>query len=239
MGTSTVTFADAIGTNVKALAPLGSGRLLDAALDAAAACVPARLVVVGEEAVAAHCGSRVDDVLPAARDGRTNLERALRAARGDEALLLLTSDLPFITAAALRDFLARVGEADVAMPLATERAYCAAYPQAPAHGTRLGGERIVNGSVFYFAAGAPLRALAIAQQLFAARKSLVKMALLLEAPLVARFVLRRLRVVDVEAFATRKFRLQARAVRDASPALCYDIDSLADYRYALAHLDAR
>jgi hypothetical protein len=95
---------------------------------------------------------------------------------------------------------------------------------------------VASGSVVYFAAGAAPRVLETAQRLFEARKSLFGMARLLGPALLLRFLLNRLEIEDVEKRAHDVLGIQARAVRDASPALCYDVDTLDDYRFALEHL---
>ena len=141
----------------------------------------------------------VDDVLPAVSDGRENLRRALVAA-GADPLLLLSSDLPFVDGEALQAFLAGTGDAEAAMPLAAEADYSRAYPGAASHSVDLAGERVANGSVFYFAPNVAPRVLAAAQTALGVR---------------------------------------ARAVRGASPSLCYDIDTLEDYRYAVEHAQRR
>jgi GTP:adenosylcobinamide-phosphate guanylyltransferase len=216
-------FAHAIGTHVKALAPIGSGRLLDAAIDTSRLCGASSVAVVGDAEVGSYCGARIDTLIPAVADGGENLAAALRSARSDEPLLLLTSDLPFLTAPALADFLARVGDAEVAMPLALPAAYLTAYPG-------------VSGSVFYFAPGSAVRALEIARKLFAARKSLLRLATLLDGALLLRFCIGRLRVAHVEDYAARRFGIHARGVVGSAPELCYDVDTLTDYRYALERL---
>lgn len=229
-------FAHAIGTHVKALAPIGSGRLLDAAIDTSRLCGASSVAVVGDAEVGSYCGARIDTLIPAVADGGENLAAALRSARSDEPLLLLTSDLPFLTAPALADFLARVGDAEVAMPLALPAAYLTAYPGAPDHVSAIGAERVVSGSVFYFAPGSAVRALEIARKLFAARKSLLRLATLLDGALLLRFCIGRLRVAHVEDYAARRFGIHARGVVGSAPELCYDVDTLTDYRYALERL---
>jgi hypothetical protein len=99
----------------------------------------------------------------------------------------------------------------------------------------VGAERIANGSIVYFGPGVAPRVLAPAQRLFDARKSLVRMAAVLGPRLLLRFIMGRLRIEDIETRAHALLGVEARAVRDASPALCFDVDSLADYRYALAY----
>ncbi|HEY0799158.1 MAG TPA: hypothetical protein VGD50_08405, partial [Candidatus Baltobacteraceae bacterium] len=63
-----------------------------------------------------------------------------------------------------------------------------------------------------------------------------RMALLLELPLMLRFFTKRLRVAHLEDYAGRRFGLRARAVPDCDPALCYDVDTLDDYAYAVKRL---
>ena len=52
--------------------------------------------------------------------------------------------------------------------------------------------------------------------------------------LLLRFIVRRLRIADVERRAAQVLRVRASAVRGAAPGLSYDVDTLADYRYACA-----
>jgi CTP:molybdopterin cytidylyltransferase MocA len=227
-------FAEAIGTDVKALAPFGAGTLLDVVLAAAADCGATRVVVVGGQDVRSRCEGAVDAVIPESPSGRENLRRALEAAQDDE-LLLLASDLPFVRARDLGTFLERSRGHDIALPLASVTEYRAVFPDAPAHGTRLGGECVVNGSAFYFGPGVAPKALAAAQRLFDARKSLWRMAALLGPSLLLRFATNRLRIDHVEARALGALGVRARAVRRQAPHLCYDVDTLEDYRYAREH----
>jgi GTP:adenosylcobinamide-phosphate guanylyltransferase len=225
-------FAEAIGTEVKALAPIGARTLIDAAIDAARAAGAERISIVGGDAVRTHCGGRVDEIIAEDAEGHENLRRAICAAV-DRPLLLMTSDLPFIEGDALGAFVRAARGADVALPLASEAAYAAAYPGAPSHVTSIGRERVVNGSVAFFAPGVGERVLPAAQRLFDARKSLWRMALLLGPRLVTLFALRRLQIEDVEHRAAATLGVRALAIRNASPALCYDVDTLEDYRYAI------
>lgn len=229
--------ASEIGTDVKALAPFGGGKLVDASITAARLAGAQRIAVIGGRAVRDHCSGRVDAVIDEASDGRENLRRAIELG-AEEPLLLLTSDLPFVTGDATHEFLERARRSDVALPLADESEYVRAYPGAPPHSTRVGNERVANGSVVYFGPGVAPRVLDTAQRLFAARKSLFAMASLLGPALLLRFLFNRLTIEDIERRAARLFGLRASAVRGASPSLCYDVDTYDDYRYAVEHLAA-
>jgi molybdopterin-guanine dinucleotide biosynthesis protein A len=226
-------FAAAIGTEIKALAPFGAGVLIDPMLRALHGCDIDEIAVVGEPEVAAHLRASGVRMIDADADGSTNVLRALDAWTGGD-LMYAASDVPFVTAAALRDFLEASRRFALTMPLADGAAYEAAFPGAPAHVTALGSERVANGSVFYIAEAARVPLRAVAGRFFRARKSLVGMAALLGPQLLLRYLLRRLRIADVEARARAALGVDAAAIRDAAPQLCYDIDTLDDYTDACA-----
>jgi molybdopterin-guanine dinucleotide biosynthesis protein A len=230
-------FAERIGTDVKALAPFGGTLLIDLAIAAARDAGATRVSVVGPKEVLAHCGDTIDDALDETPTGEGNLRCALSTARGD-ALLFLTSDMPFVDGRVLRDFMTRAGNAHIAMPVAEVDDYEAAYPGAPPHITSIGNDRVAGGSAFFLAAGIAPRVEEVATRLFAARKSAWALATLLGPALLVRFALRRLRISDVERRAARVLGLRATAIRNASPALCYDVDTLEEYEYAVGRIEA-
>jgi CTP:molybdopterin cytidylyltransferase MocA len=224
-------FASAIGTPVKALAPFSTGTLLDVAIDACAAAGIDGIAVVGGDAVREHLRDRDVRVIDAAVDGGTNVLRALDAWPG-ERFVYLTSDLPFASGSGVRDLVERSDRAALAMALGCIEAYRARFPGAAAHEVALRGERIANGSAFVFAPEAVAPARALATRFFDARKSLFALARLLGPALCLRFAVKRLGVADVEAYGTRMLGLPVAALRDCDPGLCYDVDTLEEYRYA-------
>lgn len=224
-------FARSIGVAVKALAIVDGETLLSRSIAAARASGATRIAVIGGEDVRTACGSDVDIVIDEGTDGRENIRRAIVAAE-EEPLLLMTSDMPFVTGTAVDDFVSRAREFDVALPVAEAEDYRREYPGSPDHITTIGRDRIANGSVVYFGAGIAPRALDVAQRLFDARKSLTRMAALLGPALLVRFAFGRLRIEHVERRGASLLGLDVRAIRNASPALCYDIDTLEDLTYA-------
>lgn len=227
-------FAARIGTDVKALARFRGQTVLERAIEAARTAGAQRVAVVGGADVRAQIGGLTDLFIDEAQTGAGNVHLALHAF-ADSPLLYLTSDLPFLDGAVLGAFLRRVPPGAIAMPLASEAQYAARFPGAPEHVTEIGGERIANGSVFFIPSGAAPTIDAAAQKLFNARKDLFGMAKLLGPSLLLKFALRRLRIADIEAKAAALLGVPASAVRDAPPELCFDVDTLADYDYALAH----
>jgi hypothetical protein len=204
--------------------------LLHPVLAAIHAAGIADIAVVGGRELEPHRGAA--RLIPAAPDGATNIARALDAWPSGDDLLFATSDLPFITGADLAAFLAASTGHDLTLPLAGAAAYEAAYPGAPPHITELGGERVANGSVFFIRAGARAAVRTVAGRFFEARKSALGMARLLGSALLVRYLIRRLRIADIERRAASVLGVRAAAIPDAAPGLCYDVDTLADYRYA-------
>ena len=226
-------FAKAIGTRVKALAPFGARTLLDVAIEACAGAGIDGVAVVGGHEVRAHLAGRDVHVIDADPDGGANVLRALDA-WPDERFVYLASDLPFVTAAGLRDLIVRSDGVAVAMALADARAYAARFPGAPLHEIALRGERVSNGSAFTFAPAAVAPVRHLATRFFAARKNLFGLAALLGPTLCWRFVTHSLGIAEIEAHAAHRLGVPVAAVRDCDPGLCYDVDLLPEYADALA-----
>lgn len=225
-------FAWRIGTPVKALARVRGRTLLAAAIEAAREIGVTRLAVVGGEEVRDSCAGSVDAIIEDAGSGSVNLQRALRAWGEDAPLLYMTSDMPFIKAAALRAFVEAVPASALALPITACTEFERRFPGAPPFGIEIGGERVVNGGVFWIPAGAASTVEKLAVRFFDARKSVARMALLLGPVLCTQFALRRLTIAALEKQARRRLGFPAVAIRGAAPDLAYDIDTLDEYAYA-------
>ncbi|GAC1579857.1 MAG: hypothetical protein NVS3B7_14100 [Candidatus Elarobacter sp.] len=230
-------FADAIGTRVKALAPFGGRTLIDVVLDACAGAGIDGVTVIGGPEVRAYLAGRDVRVIDAAEDGGTNVLRALDAWAG-ERFVYLTSDLPFASADGVRDLIVRSEDVALAMALTGADDYETRFPGAPAHAVALRGERVANGSAFVLAPAAVVPARSLATKFFDARKSLFALAALLGPVMCVRFATRTLAVSDLESYGRRILGVPVGALRDCDPGLCFDVDTLDDYRYACAQLEA-
>ena len=228
-------FAHRIGTSVKALARVGGRTLLAASIDAARQAGVTRLAVVGGSDVREACAHSVDAVIEESESGAANLQRALRAWSAGEPLLYMTSDMPFVGAAALREFIEAFPPDTLALPITACRDFDRHFPGAPPFGIQIADERVVNGGVFWIPAGAAPKLENLAMRFFDARKSLTRMALLLGPVLCLQFALRRLTIAALEKQARRRLGIPAIAIRGASPDLAYDIDTLDEYLYAEKH----
>lgn len=229
-------YAAEAGTTVKALVGVRGETMLARAIAAARGAGGSKIAVVGGAEVRAACGPSVDVVVPESESGAENLMRALRAWPAHEPLLFLTTDLPYISAEALAAFMTAAPNDALAMPLATPDAFYARFPGSPPVGITLGGERVVNGGAFLFPAGIAELVIEVASKFFDARKSPWKMAAVLGASLAWRFATGRLTVSGLEDAAPRRFGIAIKAVRECAPELCFDADTVEDYRYVTGHL---
>ena len=146
-GTVEGSFAAAIGTPIKALAPFAGRTLLDIAIAACAVSEIDGIAVIGGAEVREHLRGSDVRVIDALDDGRANVLRALAAWPG-ERILYLTSDLPFVTAAGVAALIARSEPYAVTMGLASVQSYAARYADAAPAGVTFGAETVVNGVRF-------------------------------------------------------------------------------------------
>jgi CTP:molybdopterin cytidylyltransferase MocA len=224
------------GTSVKALAPIGDSTMLQRVIDALRGAGVERIAVIGGDDVRRACVSSVERFVDETPSGAQNVMLALQAwSDDDEPLLYATSDMPFVSAAALHDFLSRTPPGAVAIALAEHAAFARRFPGAPPFGIELAGERVVNGGVFALAPGTPRAVERLASAFFDARKHPWQMARLVGPAALVRFALRRLSVRDLERIAARALGVPAVAIRDCAPELAYDADTAAEYAYARAH----
>jgi CTP:molybdopterin cytidylyltransferase MocA len=227
-------FARTIGTTVKALAPFRNSTFLDLTIAALRAAGADRIAVVGGSEVRAACEGRVERCLTESADGAENLTLALHAWDDEESLLYLTSDMPFVTGAALRAFLERAPSGTLCLPLVEWRDFVRLYPRAPPFGIALGGEKVVNGGAFLIPPYSRSKIAPAATRLFGARKNAWRMARLAGLTVLVRFACGSLRIAHLESRAQAVLGVPARALRGSPPELGYDVDVLEEYRYAIA-----
>jgi CTP:molybdopterin cytidylyltransferase MocA len=226
-------YAALAGTEIKALAPVRGATMLDRVIEALRGAGAGRIAVVGGEEVRRACASRVERFVDESPSGSQNVLRALSAWPDDEEpLLYATSDMPYVTAAAIGDFVARTPPDAIAMALSEFDDFARRFQGAPPFGITLGGERVVNGGVFSIPPGGAAAIGAMATRFFEARKQPWKMASLVSPLAMFRLATGRLSVSGIEALACKIAKRPAAAVRGCAPELAYDADTVAEYRYA-------
>ena len=151
-------------------------------------------------------------------------------------VLVVTTDLPFLTSAALNTFLnACPSGADVALPAMTQVEFEARFPGTHNEYVRLRDGQFTMGCAFVVNARTLLQNEAHLRALFAARKSQWQMARLIGVQTALRFTTGRLSIADLEARASQIARCRGKAILHMPPELAYDIDELEEFLYAREH----
>jgi hypothetical protein len=239
-------FAEAAGVEVKALIPLGRQTVLVHTLRTLRATGRVgRVAVIGPgEAMRAATDGLADTVL---REGATGIDNVFRglawlsdqSAGASSRILIVTSDLPFLTPNAVCGLLdAASHAADISVPVVASEAFDARFPGAPREYVRLRDGSWTIGCGFVANPSALLAMRPHVERVFAARKSQARMAMLLGLPFILRFATRRASVADVVARCSAILGARGEVVRGCAPELAFDIDSVEDWRYAIAASEA-
>ena len=234
-------YARRIGTEHRALAPLGAARtpVMQRVVDALRASGQVgRIVGVAPPAVQKAIRG-VDEWRTSGDSGPDNIRAGLALADPDAPALVCTSDLPLLTASGVREFLGRADpDADIALGVVRAAAYREAYPDSPMSVfTHLGDVGPVTmGCLFWVRPGVLARNQRLLERAFAGRKSQWQMASLLGPRLLLQFAVRRLSLRAVQGRAEGLLCCRTQVVLDVSPELAYDMDNADDYAYADARL---
>jgi CTP:molybdopterin cytidylyltransferase MocA len=236
---------------VKALLPLGGRTLLAAAADAALSCTPVeRVVAVGgaevQAAVAAYNAARAATArqLEWAALGATvmdNIYHGFQLLGGEEhEYLILSPDLPFITAAALSELVVQVrGHCEFAAPLISAADFLTAFPGAPNCFEHINGQRVTMGSVLFFSGRALQMNVPLGRDFFRYRKWPHRLAALLGLPILWGYLTRTLQLATLERRARALMGVEARGIWVRDAGIAYDVDNAVNYAYALRRLEER
>lgn len=235
-------FAARAGAEVKALIPISGETVLERTIRTLKSTGRVdRVVVIGPEEVAAHPASRAADHVLAegVSSGPANIIRGLQwlhdsDGRHAERVLVVTTDLPFLTAHGINAFLdACDPSADICAPLITRESFESAYPGSHNEYVALADGSFTMGCAFLVNPEAILRNRDLIERAFGARKSQLRMARLLGLGFIVRFAAGRLRVSHIEQRCGALLGCSGRAIRGCDPELAYDIDKPEEWLYAV------
>ncbi len=233
--------ASKAGTEVKALLPLAGMTLLERTLRALRATGRVgRIVVLGPPEIALQNPVGADAALPETDSGADNVLRGLAWLRDTQheqplrRVLVLATDLPFITPRAITHFLdACPDESEVCVPVIERREFAARFPHAAAPLVPLRDGQWLIGCAFLVDPSALLRNEPLIRRAFEARTSHWAMARMLGAGFIVRYLLRRLTVPQIQEKCLQLLGCSGQAVRGCSPELGFDVDRPRDYHYAI------
>ncbi len=234
-------FAEETGVSVKALIEIGGRTVLERTIDALRATGRVgRAVVIGPSEIAEHaCAGCADAVLSEGGDsGPANIIKGIKWLRdtdgaSSDKVLIVTTDLPFVTPESIRAFIDSCPAGiDLCAPLVTKEQFDARFPGTQGFFVPLADGRWTIGCGFLVNPTAIEANRDHIERVFAQRKSQVGMARLLGLPFIVKFLARRLTVSDIERRCCDMLGCSGKGVAGSPPELAFDLDHLADYRYA-------
>ncbi|MCL6473979.1 MAG: NTP transferase domain-containing protein [Firmicutes bacterium] len=218
---------------IKALLKTGRRALLEIVLDAVRATgLAERTVIVGSAELQHWLNPPHETLVPELSEAHENLIAGLEAVKEYPRALYLTSDLPFVTADAIKRFVdACPPDAQLCYAIARREAFDARFPDSPSTYARLRDGEFVAGCAMMVEPAALLARAEWIRQVAQRRKSLWRLALLAGWHVLWKYATRQLRVADVERRAEQLLGMRCRAV-ECDPELAYDIDTPQEYEYA-------
>lgn len=240
-GRITGEFAAETGVEVKALIDVGGWTVLERTLNALRETGRVRrAVVIGPREIADHpCSRSADAVLPeGGNSGPANILRGIEWLRENDGgcadqVLILTTDLPFLTPHAILAFVDSCPPGvDLCAPLVSKDAFEARFPGSDNQYVGLADGEWTMGCGFLVNPEAIQANRDHIERVFAARKSQIGMARLLGLGFIIRFLTHRLSVAHIEARCTNMLGCSAKGVFQSPPELAFDMDTVGEYRYA-------
>lgn len=239
-GRASPALAAAAGTDRRALIPFRGKPFVVRALEALRGCPGIRrIVVVGPEALReTGAAALADGILPEGDGILANFRAGVEALAGAQRILVTASDNPLLMPEAFDDFLARAPEAEICYPILRGEAFRAAFPGSQNVLIPLREGPVIGGASILFEAAALPRLESPVARVLAARKSYYRMVGLLGPAFVARFLLRRASVADVERRVQAITGCTFRAVPDCHPVFAVDVDEASDLEFLRRQLAA-
>jgi len=229
---------DRAGTSVKALITIGGRTLLEGTIDALRGSgVIGRIAVIGPAEIGnSPVMKSIDSFIEADLCGVENIRKGLEHYSGSRHVMLCSSDLPFISSEAVKDFLARCPDAAaVCYPIfEKEEIDPSIRPGVPSY-IRLKEGNFTGGSIFRLEVARCLESMAHIGKSFNARKSAIGMARLLGFSVMMKFLFGTLSCRDLQKRCEDILKAPVALVRGCGAEITVDIDDSESYDFALQY----
>lgn len=199
-----------------------------------------RLAIVGpEDCLSPDLRPAVWQIVPFGHSMVENLRRGLAALAPRDKVLVVTADIPLITAEAIKDFLARCRgrEADVYYPVVERGPIEARFPGVKRTYATLREGTFTGGNIILLAPEVVEQHLATIEQAVAARKKPLQMARLLGVFYLFKLVCGRLSIREIEQRIEEQLHFKGAAIITPYAEIGIDVDKPSDLalvRQALA-----
>ncbi|GAC1543150.1 MAG: hypothetical protein NVS3B16_09070 [Vulcanimicrobiaceae bacterium] len=203
---------------------------------------------VGRIVAVAPAGTHAHEALAGADECRVagdtmgaSLRAGLRDVAPDDLVLVVASDLPILTAAAIDEFLtlARRADADIVYACVERRAHLARFPDVPHTWARLRDGTYCGGGAVAIRPRALARLDVFLDRLGAARKNPLRLAAIFGVPTLARYALGRLAIADAERRGSALIGVSVAAAPCTHAEIAVNVDRASDVALAERLVAAR
>lgn len=191
------------------------------------------LVVIPPGIIPPQKWTKVKIVAP----GQSMMDSLIQAAqqvRSTDHVLVLASDIPFITMEAIRDFLDRCRQrpAEVYYSYVPKTAVLRKYPTTKRTYVRLKEATVTGGNVFLILPKILLKFKNRIEQAIALRKQPIKLCRMLGVKFMVKLITGQLRVAEIEARVEEILKVKGVGVRSLYPEIGVDVDKPSDLSLA-------
>ena len=233
------------GTEHRCLAPVGDKRIIDYIIDALqqSGCVRRIVIAARQEALPELRATLPTDILLCEAEGDLPAT-ALAAAKvlgedSTEKLLGVCDDIPLLTPTAVRDFFAACAEQpqhELYYPIIPKDACLAAFPAAQRTYGKLADGVFTGGNMMLMAKKIMPQGQQVAREIFARRKSPLKLCNWLGWSFIIKLLLHRLTIADAEKRTSELLHIKCKAIITRHADVGMDIDKPADLQLAAQYV---
>ncbi|MCX7922763.1 MAG: nucleotidyltransferase family protein [Clostridia bacterium] len=199
-----------------------------------------KIVVVGNKSeLEMHLKDRVDTIIDTNGTIIENLVAGIKYLSTEKHVLVCSSDIPFITAEAINDFVNKSRElgADLCYPIVEKGVNDRKFPEMERTYVKVREGAFTGGNIFYINPKIIESRLHIAEKLLELRKKPLKMAGLLNSRFMLQLLMGTLSINKIEKKFSSIMNINAKAVISQYPEVGSDIDKVGDVVVAAAYLD--
>lgn len=191
------------------------------------------IVVVGPEELKEYLDDDIKLVTPA-NDLTSNVILGIEHLSGENKVLLVTSDIPFVTSEAINDFIVRCSDlsSDVYYPVVSKEANEKMFPKVQRTYFRLAEGTFTGGNLILVNPEAIKKYHSVVKQTIALRKKPWKLVRLLGCGFIIKFMFHKLTLSEIERRAEKIFGFSGVLIISPYPEIGVDIDKPSDWRLA-------
>lgn len=233
------------GTEYRALVKIGQRRMLDYIIEAlqSSGCVRRLVVAAADEALAQLQGTLPPNISLCRAEGdlSSTTVAAAQALGADSSTMLLgvCDDIPLLTGAAVKDFVTQCAaypEGQLFYPIIPKDICLQRFPQAKRTYGKLQDGIFTGGNMMLMDKNIIPRGQEKAREIFARRKSPLRLGNWLGWTFIIKLLLHKLTVQEAEARTSQLLEMRCKAIISNYPEVGMDVDKPEDLQLAAAYL---